>query len=122
MSQDQKIWELFINRLDLFTFEMCLQKYVDIVNPLARSLWSLESLQANAADVYIFWIAIIATLKDLFSQNKKQTFIGKVLARKVTAIINTRYKAFIDNSPTDIYFTAFFLDPRMRTHFVSSWN
>ena len=122
MSQDQKIRELFINRLDLFTFEMCLQKYVDIVNPLARSLWSLESLQANAADVYIFWIAIIVTLKDLFSQNKKETFIGKVLARKVMAIINTRYKAFIDNSPTDIYFTAFFLDPCMRTHFISSWN
>ena len=52
MSQDQKIRELFINRLDLFTFEMCLQKYVDIVNPLARPLWSSESLQANAADVY----------------------------------------------------------------------
>ena len=96
---------------------MCLQKYVDIVNPLARSLWSLESPQANAADVYIFWIAIIATLKDLFSQNKKETFIGKPLARKVTAIINTRYKAFIDNSPTDIYFTAFFLDPHMRILF-----
>ena len=62
---------------------MSLQKYVDIVNPLARSLWSLESPQANAADVYIFWIAIIATLKDLFSQNKKETFIGNELARKV---------------------------------------
>ena len=96
---------------------MSLQKYVDIVNPLARSLWSLESPQANVADVYIFWIAIITTLKDLFSQNKKETFIGNELARKVTAIINTRYKAFIDNSPTDIYFAAFFLDPRMRACF-----
>jgi len=34
------------------------------------------------------------------------------LAEKVTAIVNRRYKEFIDDSPTDVYFTAFFLDPR----------
>jgi hypothetical protein len=66
----------------------------------------------NAADVFVFWLAITSTLKDLFSKSERITGITETLKRKVTAIINQRYKAFIDQSPSDIYFTAFFLDPR----------
>jgi len=66
----------------------------------------------NAADVFVFWLAITSTLKDLFSKSERVTGITKTLKRKATAIINQRYKAFIDQSPSDIYFTAFFLDPR----------
>ena len=77
--------------------------------PVARSIKALEGRAANAADVYIFWLAIAASLRDLFQDDQD---IDKELAEKVTAIVNRRYKEFIDDSPTDIYFTAFFLDPR----------
>lgn len=100
------------------TFQLQLLQYVKIVEPIARSLWSLESPHANAADVFIFWLAIAAYLKDLFSKNSDETGIQPSLARKVTGIINRRYKEFIDESSgsggdRDIYFTAFFLHPRM---------
>ncbi|KAF9784289.1 ribonuclease H-like domain-containing protein, partial [Thelephora terrestris] len=77
--------------------------------PIARSIKALEGRTANAADVYIFWLAIAASLRNIFRRDQD---IDKELAEKVTAIVNRRYKEFIDNSPTDIYFTAFFLDPR----------
>ena len=77
--------------------------------PIARSIKALEGRVTNAADVYIFWLAIAASLRNLFSQDQD---IDNELAQKVTAIVNRRYKEFIDHSPTDIYFTAFFLDPR----------
>ena len=86
-----------------------LAAYTSITAPIARSIKALEGRAANAADVYIFWLAIAASLRKLFSQDGD---IDKELACKVTVIVNRRYKEFIDNSPTDIYFTAFFLDPR----------
>jgi hypothetical protein len=86
--------------------------YTSIMAPIARSIKALESRAANAADVFIFWLAIAASLRDLFSKPSQVTGISSELAGKVTKIVNRRYKEFIDNSPTDVYFAAFFLDPR----------
>jgi len=83
--------------------------YTSIMAPVARSIKALEGRAANAADVYIFWLAIAASLRNLFLRDGD---IDDELAEKVTAIVNRRYKEFIDNSPTDVYFAAFFLDPR----------
>lgn len=83
--------------------------YTSTMAPIARSIKALEGRDANAADVYIFWLAIAALLRKLFSQDED---IDEAVTHRVTAIVNRRYKEFIDNSPTDIYFTAFFLDPR----------
>ena len=85
-----------------------LATYTAIMAPIARSIKALEGRAANAADVYIFWLAIAASLRNLFTHDED---IDKGLAEKVTAIVNRRYKEFIDDSPTDVYFTAFFLDP-----------
>ncbi|KAF8887470.1 ribonuclease H-like domain-containing protein, partial [Gymnopilus junonius] len=110
--QDKNVCELFDSRQDLRTFEDEMEIYIEILSPLAHSLWSLESPETNAADVFIFWLAITSTLKDPFAKKSSKLGITETLKKKVTSIINQRYKAFIDESPTDIYFTAFFLDPR----------
>lgn len=115
------IRQLFKSPVALSKFQLELLQYISIVAPLARSLWSLESSQANAADVYIFWLAIAATLNALFAKNHNATGIEPALAKKVTAVINRRYRSFIDESPSDIYFSAFFLDPRMLYHFNFSY-
>ena len=91
------------------TYSSELATYTSIMAPIARSIKALEGRVTNAADVYIFWLAIAASLRKLFLRDQD---INKELAQKVTAIVNRRYKEFIDKSPTDIYFTAFFLDPR----------
>jgi hypothetical protein len=95
------------------TYMRELTTYTSIMAPIARSIKALEGRAANAADVYIFWIAIAASLQKLFLEDED---IDGELAHQVTAIVNRRYKEFIDNSPTDIYFTAFFLDPRKPQH------
>lgn len=82
------------------------------MGPIVHSLWSLEASTANAADVYIFWLAICASLRELFDADPDQSGISHELASKVRAIVNKRVKSFINNSLSDIYFTAFFLDPR----------
>ena len=90
-------------------FEGMLLQYINIVAPIIRSLWSLEAAHANASDVFIFWLAAAATLKDLFSKGSEKTGITDLLAREVMGIFNKRYKEFFANK---IYFVAFTLDPR----------
>jgi hypothetical protein len=74
----------------------------------------LEAAHANASDVFIFWLAIAATLNDLFAKGSEKTGIARSLAYEVTAIFNKRYKEFFTN---DIYFSAFALDPRQFSWF-----
>ena len=95
-----------------------LSAYTSIMAPIAHSIKALEGRAANAADVYIFWLAIAASLRNIFTRDDE---IDTELAKKVTAIVNRRYKEFIDGSPTDIYFTAFFLDPRESCHVVRNY-
>jgi len=90
-------------------FEQALVQYVTIVAPFIRSLWSLEAAHANASDVYIFWLAIQATLTNLFSKGPALTGIQDALVGGVTAIVNKRYKEFFTH---ELYFVAFALDPR----------
>ena len=83
------------------------------MEPIACSIKALEGQSANAADVYIFWLAIASSLQTLFIRDGD---INKELAEKVTTIVNKRYKEFINDSPTDVYFAAFFLDPHKSWH------
>ncbi|KAG1891136.1 ribonuclease H-like domain-containing protein [Suillus subluteus] len=98
--KNTKIQGMFMNRASgkYGEFEQSILQYITIVAPIIRSLWSLEAAHANTSDVFIFWLAIIATLNDLFSKGPN-----------VTAIINKRYCEFFTN---EVYFVAFALDPR----------
>jgi|SRR5882762_4799270 len=89
-------------------FEQSLLQYITIVAPLIWSLWSLEAAHVNAADVFVFWLACVATLRHLFSKGSNVTGIPTSLAEAVIEIFNKCYKEFFMNG---IYFTAFVLDP-----------
>ena len=97
-------------------FEWSLLQYITIVAPIIRSLWSLEAAHANAADVFVFWLASAATLRDLFAKGTATTGIPTSLAEAVIAIFNKRYKEFFAN---EVYFVAFVLDPRALSFFKS---
>jgi hypothetical protein len=114
LQKNKVLYKLIMTQSTYLRFQLGLLQYIAVVAPLARSLWALESSQANAADVFIFWLAIASTLHAEFAKPSENTGVTPVLAKRVTAIVNKRYKAFIDESPSDIYFTAFFLDPRQR--------
>ena len=105
------IQELFKENVPYRKFQSILTIYIEIIEPLARALWSLESPHTNAADVYIFWLAIAAKLRKLFSKGEAITGIAPSISRAVSTIVSRRFKAFVNESPTDIYFTAFFLHP-----------
>ena len=92
-------------------FEQDLDRYISILAPIGRAIKSLEATDTTAGDVYIFWLAIASTLRDLFARPESHTGITRELAQKVTGIVNRRYKEVIDESPTDVYFSSCFLNP-----------
>ena len=106
ISQNNQVQSLFANKFNrkYNDFSEDLLRYSTIVAPLIRSLWSLEAAHANAADVFIFWLASAATLKKLFDEDIDKTGIPQTLANEVTEIYNKRYEEFFKN---DIYFVAF---------------
>ncbi|KAI0634079.1 ribonuclease H-like domain-containing protein [Trametes polyzona] len=93
-------------------FEIQLRRYISIVGPIARAIKSLEATDATAADVFVFWHSIAATSRDLLGRPETETSITPVLAEKIRGIINKRFKEIIDQAPTDVYFTTFFLHPK----------
>ena len=98
-SQNTQAQGLFANKFNhkYNDFSEDLLRYSTIVAPLIRSLWSLEAAHANAADVFIFWLASAATLKDLFDKDLGETGIPRSLANEVTEIYNKRYEEFFKN-------------------------
>jgi hypothetical protein len=92
--------------------ELDLTKLLEVIGPFAKSIKCLESAHSTAADVYLFWLAIVAQLEQLFL--KKQTgSLPNYVKEQIRAITNRRFNGMINNAPTDIYIAAFFLDPRV---------
>lgn len=109
--QQAHVQSILTNRasLEYGRLELGLLQYVSIVQPFVRSLWALESSHATASDVYVFWLAIGASLNELFSKDSAETGIPTTLSEEVKAIYNERFDEFFQN---DIYCTAFALDKR----------
>lgn len=106
--------------LEYHKLELALSQYVVIIAPLMRSLWSLEASTANASDVFVFFTAIAAQLRDLFQKSPRETGIPTELANSVIEIFNDEYdNMFLNN---DIYFVAFALDPRRFRSSLVSWE
>ncbi|CDO75074.1 hypothetical protein BN946_scf184703.g4 [Trametes cinnabarina] len=99
------------NNMASMKFEQQLTRYTTILAPIARAIKSLEATDTTAADVYVFWLGVASTLQELFAQPEEESGIPPELARKITGIVNKRYKSIIDEAPADVYFVAFFLDP-----------
>jgi len=47
-------------------FQMELTRLIKVLMPFAETIACLESSQPTAADVYLFWLTIMSTLKRLF--------------------------------------------------------
>ncbi|KAF9486652.1 hypothetical protein BDN71DRAFT_1563862, partial [Pleurotus eryngii] len=90
------------------TFEMNLQQFFSVTKPLAKSITCLESSHATMADVYVFWLAIMASMNYTL-----QSDIGlpNDVAKNIGHLCNYHFNQSIHDGPSDIFITSFFLDP-----------
>lgn len=58
-----------LDRATVQNFTEQLRQFVAVLEPLARSIKCLESNHSTAADVYHFWLAVLARYHELFNGN-----------------------------------------------------
>ena len=106
---------LFDDDEDVFTFQRDLKRLGAILMPFARAIQCLEAKDTNPADVYTYWLAIVAHLQDLLTKDdslKEKSKYATELKEKIRAIANYRFAQLIENErASNVYLTAFVLDP-----------
>ncbi|KAI0764434.1 ribonuclease H-like domain-containing protein [Irpex lacteus] len=91
-------------------FRLMLDRYIAVTEPLAKSIECIEGASTNACDVYVFWIASIASIRDAL-QNEDLDFPAEV-CEEICYIVNSRWREFFEKN--DLYLTAFYLNPQYR--------
>lgn len=108
---------LFDDDEDVFAFQRDLKRLGAILMPFARAIQCLEAKDTNPADVYTYWLAIVAHLQDLMMKDdtlKEKSKYSIELKEKIRAIANYRFSQLIENErASNVYLTAFVLDPGM---------
>ena len=101
-------------RDDISSFENGLRQLVLILEPLARACKCLESSKATAGDVYLFWLAVLATYEQLFMDNNgvDGLQLPEDVVDQIRKIVNARWKELTTGPGKSVYLSTFFLDPR----------
>ncbi|KAK0207382.1 hypothetical protein IW262DRAFT_1302855 [Armillaria fumosa] len=90
--KNKEVMTAFTGQQANLEFQLALKHYLTIIGPLAHLLWALKAAQTNAADVYMFWLAIVAELRDIFSC-PKNTGIEPELAKQIIHIFLRQAKS-----------------------------
>jgi hypothetical protein len=101
-------------RDEVSAFENGLRQLVLILEPLARACKCLESAKATVGDVYLFWLAVLATFEQLFLDNNDVDGLQlpESVIDQVRRIVNARWQELTTGPSKNVYMATFFLDPR----------
>ncbi|KAG0694188.1 hypothetical protein DFH29DRAFT_880870 [Suillus ampliporus] len=81
-----------------------------VSNPsLGINVKCLESVHTTCADIYLYWLAIVAQMEQLLRGNTIQLQEETKLA--ICTIMNAQFNKMINDAPNDPYITAFVLHP-----------
>ncbi|KAJ6583273.1 hypothetical protein B0H10DRAFT_1809205, partial [Mycena sp. CBHHK59/15] len=90
-------------------FELQLQQLCHILEPIARAIKCLEGLEVTVGDIFKFYVASTAVLRDFFEENPLSVPLS--VQEEVCAIVNRRYDEMIHGPSGDLFLSGFFLDP-----------
>lgn len=90
-------------------FKLGLSQLLAVTGPPAKATKCLEAAFTMAADVFEFWLAIQAAFKDVTKKNHI-AIPGDVL-EKIQHLCNYRFNQIINEAPSNIWVTTFFLVP-----------
>jgi hypothetical protein len=92
-------------------FEFNLTQLVDVGTPAVGALACLEANESTAADVFIFWHAMLQAIKDVVT-NLQREFPFEV-QQQIFGILNSRHRQLFEdgNLSNQVYLAATYLDP-----------
>ena len=103
--------EWILDPLEVRKFKQELECLVSILEPIACAVKCLKSTLTNAVDVYQFWLAILATLSDLFRGQDpyKPRFLESTI-NDIHQLVNAHWKQCTDGLEHCVYLATLFLD------------
>ena len=92
-------------------FEFNLSQLVEVGMPAIKVLACLEANESTAADVFIFWHAMLQAIKDIVT-NPRHEFTCEV-QQQIFGILNTRHRQMFEdgNLSNQVYLAATYLNP-----------
>lgn len=111
--QERKTYSFLRSASQYIVYDLHLRQLLAVLLPFAKSLKCLESSIIHPGHVYLFWLAAIATVQDIFDRNEETLEIPDDVIRQIVHIIDTRFEAMCEGPENAVYKTALFLDPGM---------
>ncbi|KAF8134548.1 ribonuclease H-like domain-containing protein, partial [Boletus edulis] len=99
----------FVDGREKLEFEFELAKFLSVIAPWAKALKCLEGAHITPDTVYLYWLAIIATIEEDLKRNPYKLRTSTM--EEIRAITNSRFEEMIEDAPNDTYIVAFFLNP-----------
>jgi hypothetical protein len=103
----KKYNDIFTEDLEYLNFQLTLTQFVAIGEGIARCIECLEATATTPADVYLYWLAMVARMKQTLVTCK----LPNDVCGEIRGIINARWNEFFINGPTNIHLSAFYLNP-----------
>ena len=88
-------------------FEMDLNQYLAIEAPIAKSITCLESSHSTVSMVYLFFLAVTATIHHVINEGGLLCLVED----QIWQAVNFQFNQQINKAPDDVYLTGFMLDP-----------
>jgi hypothetical protein len=104
-------------------FEVECSQLTRVLEPLARACKCLESSMATVSNVYIFYLAVMASYEELFRHNSSGRDPLRLPHEAVEAlrkILNVRWAQFMHGPHGTVYLAGLFLDPHEHYHYSLS--
>ncbi|KZV83940.1 hypothetical protein EXIGLDRAFT_565654, partial [Exidia glandulosa HHB12029] len=113
-----KVCSMFTNIIDAedafyHNYDLTLRQLVAVLTPFAKAIKCLESSLIHPGHVYLFWLAAIATLQDVFTTGEESLELLPPLVEQITGIVNDWFEAMCEGQDNTVYKAALFLDPGM---------
>jgi hypothetical protein len=94
-------------------FEMELLQLLTVLSLVAKAITCMESTQSNVSDVYVFWLAVTATIHQIIVEDV--TGLPSDVIEDIHKAVNFRFNQMVNDAPDDVYHTGFMMDPRKET-------
>jgi hypothetical protein len=106
----QEVNNCFIeDRFATDKFEVELRQLLTVLAPIAKAITCLESTHSTVSDVYLFWLAVTATIHQIITEDI--TGLPTEVTEEIQRAVNYRFDQMVNDAPSDVYFTGFLLDP-----------
>lgn len=103
-------------------FKKRLYQLEKLTEPFAKAIKCLESGHSNPSDVFLFYMAVMATLRQLFDNNETELSLPDDVINQAHTSACSRYYSMVLASGQEVYLATFFLLPHklfLRCTFLS---